>query len=132
MFTLDFLISIGLCLLVFGIFSRVYGLIRKPTLINIGQIFSALIFFARKSTLYVYKQIMQVNILDFMFLLNFAILVQFFKVYLYLRNLSLSKFSRVYAYLGAYAYCFGELFQGLCLFGGLCLLGSLEYTKIKE
>ena len=64
-----------------------------------------------------------------MFLLNFAILVQFFRVYFYLRDLSLSKFSRVYAYLGAYAYCFRELFQGLCLIGGLRLLGSLEYVK---
>ena len=41
-------------------------------------------------------------------------------------KLSLSKFSLVYAYLGAYAYCFGEIFQGLYLFGGLRLLGSLE------
>ena len=58
-----------------------------------------------------------------MFLLNFAILLQFFRVYFNLRDLSLSKFSRVYAYLGAYAYCFRELFQGLCLIGGLRLLG---------
>ena len=62
-----------------------------------------------------------------MFLLNFAILVEFFRVYFNLRDLNLSKFSMVYAYLGAYTYCFGELFLGLCLFGGLRLLGSVEY-----
>ena len=39
--TLDFLISIGLRLLIFGIFSRVYGLIREPMLIDFSQIFSA-------------------------------------------------------------------------------------------
>ena len=43
-YTLDFLISIGLRLLIFKIFSRVYGLIRKPTLIDFSQIFSAEIF----------------------------------------------------------------------------------------
>ena len=67
-------------------------------------------------------------LLKFMFLLNFVNLVEFFRVYFYLRYLSLSNFSKVYSYLGAYAYCFWELFQGLCLFGGLRLLGSLEYS----
>ena len=62
-----------------------------------------------------------------MFLLNFPILVEFFRVCFFFRGLSFSKISQVYAYLGAYAYSFGELFQGLCLFGGLRLLGSLEY-----
>ena len=38
-YTLDFLISVGLRLLIFGIFSRVYVLIREPTLIQFGQLF---------------------------------------------------------------------------------------------
>ena len=42
--TLNFLISVGLCLLIFGIFSRVYGLIREPTLIEFGQLFFAEFF----------------------------------------------------------------------------------------
>ena len=70
---------------------------------------------------------MQANIGEIHDLLNFAMLAEFFRVYFYLRDLSLSKFFLVYAYLGAYAYCFGEIFQGLCLFEGLRLLGSLEY-----
>ena len=37
--TLDFLISIGLRLLIFEIFSSVYGLIREPTLIEFGNSF---------------------------------------------------------------------------------------------
>ena len=43
------------------------------------------------------------------------------------RIIVFAKFSRVYAYLKAYAYCFGQFFQCLCLFEGLRLLGSLEY-----
>ena len=43
-YTLDFLISVGLGLLIFGIFSRVYGLIREPMLIEFGQFFFAEIF----------------------------------------------------------------------------------------
>ena len=42
--TLDFLISVGLRLLVFGTFSRVYGLIREPMLIEFNQFFFAEIF----------------------------------------------------------------------------------------
>ena len=42
--TLDFLISVGLRLLIFGIFSRVYGLIRESMLIKFGQFFFAEIF----------------------------------------------------------------------------------------
>ena len=73
---------------------------------------------------------MLVTIAEIHFLLNFAIQVEFFRVYFNLRDLNLSKFSMVYAYLGAYAYCFGELFLGLCLFGGLRLLGSVEYMHM--
>ena len=36
--------------------------------------------------------------------------------------------SRACTYLGAYAYCFHQLFQGLCLFRGLRLLGTVEYV----
>ena len=73
---------------------------------------------------------MQVNIAEIHVFIEFCYLVQFFIVDFYLNDLSLSKISRVYAYLGAYAYLFRELFQSLCLFGGLCLLGSLEYFHL--
>ena len=75
---------------------------------------------------------MQVNILDFMFLLNFAILVQFFKVYLYLRNLSLSKFSWVYAYFGAYAYCFWNNCLGSMLIWGSTLTRNSRVEVKKQ
>ena len=69
---------------------------------------------------------MQVNFAENPVFIEFSYFGGIFQGLLFLRGLSLSKFSRVYAYLGAYDYLFGELFQGLCLFGGLCLLGSLE------
>ena len=70
---------------------------------------------------------MQVNFAENPVFIEFSYFSGSFQGLLFLRGLSLSNFSRVYAYLGAYAYSFGELFQGLCLFGGLRLLGSLEY-----
>ena len=70
---------------------------------------------------------MQVNFAENPVFIEFSYFCGIFQGLLFLRGLTLSKFSRVYAYLGAYAYLFGELFQGLCLFGGLRLLGSLEY-----
>ena len=69
---------------------------------------------------------MQVNFAENPVFIEFSYFGGIFQGLLFLRGLSLSKFSRVYAYLGAYAYLFGELFQGLCLFGGLRLLRSLE------
>ena len=70
---------------------------------------------------------MQVNVVEIHVFIDFSYFGGLFQGLFFLRGLSLSKFSKVYAYLGAYAYLFGEFFQGLCLFGGLRLLGSLEY-----
>ena len=70
---------------------------------------------------------MQVNFAEIHVFIEFSYFGGIFQGLLFLRGLSLSKFSRVYAYLGAYANFFGKLFQGLSLFGGLRLLGSLEY-----
>ena len=69
---------------------------------------------------------MQVNFAENPVFIEFSYFGGTFQGLLFLRGLSLSKNSRAYAYLGAYAYLFGELFQGLCLFGGLRLLRSLE------
>ena len=44
-----------------------------------------------------------------------------------LYRVALAPISRVFAYLGAYDYCFCQLFQGLRLFGGLSLFETLEY-----
>ena len=74
---------------------------------------------------------MQVNVVEIHVFIDFSYFGGLFQGLLFLRGLSLSKFSKVYAYLGAYAYLFGEFFQGLCLFGGLRLLGSLEYRLSK-
>ena len=73
---------------------------------------------------------MQVNVVEIHVFIDFSYFGGLFQGLLFLRGLSLSKFSKVYAYLGAYAYLFGEFFQSLCLFGGLRLLGSLEYVTI--
>ena len=43
-----------------------------------------------------------------------------------LRGRGYATFSRVYIYLWVYAYCFYQIFQGLCLFEGVCLLETLE------
>ena len=75
---------------------------------------------------------MQVNVVEIHVFIDFSYFDGLFQGLLFLRGLSLSKFSKVYAYLGAYAYLFGGIFQGLCLFGGLRLLGSLEYIKGNE
>ena len=69
---------------------------------------------------------MQVNVVQIHVFIDFSYFGGLFQGQLFLRGLSLSKFSKVYAYLGAYTYSFGDIFQGLCLFGGLRLLGSLE------
>jgi len=46
----------------------------------------------------------------------------------HLYRVAFAPFSRVYAYLVAYDYCFCQLFQGICLFGGPRLFETLEYT----
>ena len=45
--TLDFLISISLRLLILGMISRVYGLIGKPALIDLGLMVSSEIFLGK-------------------------------------------------------------------------------------
>ena len=49
-----------------------------------------------------------------------------------LYRVDFAPFSRVYAYLGAYDYCFCQLFHGLGLFGSLRLFETLEYKTHYE
>ena len=53
---------------------------------------------------------MQVNVVEIHVFIDFSYFGGLFQGLLFLRGLSLSKFSKVYAYLGAYAYLLGEFF----------------------
>ena len=99
-YTLDSGINVGVRLLIFGIFSSGYVLIKGGTFINLFIFFSFKYFF---STFFfpsaVYKKI---------------------KISVILRG--------GYAYSRGYVYCFCQIFQGLCLFKGVRLFRSLEYS----
>ena len=82
LYTLDFLISVGLLLLFFGIFSRVYGLIREPTLIDFLQIFVSEIFKAMKREKLGYRHSNKQKIRVF----NFTAWIEFFWVYCYSKD----------------------------------------------
>ena len=99
--TLDSGRNVGVRLLIFGLFSSGYVLIKGGKFINLFIFFFFRIFF---STFFfpsaVYKKI---------------------KISVILRE--------GYAYSRGYVYCFCQIFQGLCLLKGVRLFRSLEYTK---
>ena len=101
MLTLDSGINVGVRLLIFGLFSSGYVLIKGGTFINFFFIF-----------------------LSFKYLF-----FTFFPSAMY-KKIKLSVILRGgYAYSRGYVYCFCQMFQGLRLFKGVRLFRSLEYKK---
>ena len=96
--TLDSGINVGVRLLIFGLFSRGYVLIKGGTFINFFNFLSFKYFFFTFFPSAMYKKI---------------------KLFVILRG--------GYAYSRGYVYCFCQLFQGLRLFQGVRLFRSLEY-----
>ena len=97
--TLDSGINVGVRLLILGLFSNGYVLIKGGTIINFFIFYFLDIFFAC-FTLAMYKKI------------NLSVILR-----------------GGYAYSMGYVYCFCKKFQGLCLFKGVRLFRSLEYMK---
>ena len=99
--TLDSGINVGVRLLIFGLFSSGYVLIKGGTFINFLFFYFLNIFFFTFFPSAMYKKI---------------------KLLVILRG--------GYAYSRGYVYCFCQMFQGLRLFKGVRLFRSLEYSSL--
>ena len=98
--TRDSGINVGVHLLIFGLFSSGYVLIKGGTFINFFIFYLLNIFFLLFFPSAMYKKI---------------------KLSVILRG--------GYAYSRGYVYCFCQMFQGLRLFKGVRLFRSLEYSS---